>query len=187
MIQLSRRNVFVAGSALAGLSVFLQGCGANAATINAQIVADINGLVPATKSLEAALALYAPNALTPANQATIATLESAAQAGVAALSSTTPVATGATVLQTVEHDINEALSILGAILPTAAVAIPALVPFVAIYDAAVALVTGVLEPYIATLVTPAPAAASTAVLKPITAVYAADQARAKLGIPTVAQ
>lgn len=152
-MNLTRRQTGLAFAA--SLTALLAACGTNSAGLDATILSDVQGLVPATEAIEAALMSYAPNAITPAVQAKIAALETAAIAALNSLTSATPVATAASMLTTIDAYLNAALSAVGAALPAASAAFPALAPFVPMYDAAVALVEGVLEPYINSVITTA--------------------------------
>jgi hypothetical protein len=178
---LTRRNVSVI--ALCGLPVaaFLASCGANAAMIDAQALADAQGLSSATQALIAAINQYAPNAIKPAVQAEVTTLEASIIASIQSLSTATPAPTGATTLQSVDTALNTVLGAIGAALTTAAPMFPVLLPFVPMYDAAVALLPA-LEAYVNSVISPAVAAAPQNRAKAIKAHFTPDQARATLGI-----
>ena len=112
---MNRRNLLKAGAAIPAIAI-LSACGAtSAATVDAQIVADVQGLSTTTASLLAAMNQYAPNAIPMDVQAQIKASEAAALAAAQSLSATTPVASGATTLQTVTGYLN---LVLGAVLTT---------------------------------------------------------------------
>lgn len=164
------------------LVALLARCGTNNAAIDAQILADAQGLQQSTAALEAALQQYAPNALTPAQTQQIGNLQAAVVAALGALTSATPAPQGATALQTADADISQIMSAIGAALPAAAQGIPALAPFIPIYDAAVAIIP-IIEAYVNTVIVPT--TASAAALRPLKKSYSPAAARAILQIPVV--
>jgi hypothetical protein len=185
---LTRRELFAVTSASVGAGValsLLSGCGANAATIDAQALADAQGLVSTTQAIEAALGQYAPNAIPATDEPKIASLEAAAVAALQKLAATTPAPTGASTLQVIDTDINTVLGVIGAALPGAAAAFPPLLPFIPMYDAAVALLPAI-ETYVNSVISPAtPVVASLKAAKAIKLAYTPDQARAIMGIRKV--
>ena len=144
----------------------------------AQIIADAQGLVDTVGQTVAAVVATDPGAISAATQAKLAALGAAATAALKSLSAGMPAGQGAALLQTVDAYLNAALAALGAALPAAAAAFPALAPYIPIYDAGVALVTGVIEPYIASLIPAAPAPA----LKTLGPQVSVPAARARLRI-----
>ena len=141
MMTLNRRAL-LGSTALVAMA--LAGCGTNAATVDAQVVADVQGLVPETQAIINAINQYAPNAISAANQQKIASLEQAAIAAAQSLSASMPTASAAAALQQAESYLMTGLQIIGAALPSASAAFPALLPFVPLYDSAVALLPGIL-------------------------------------------
>jgi hypothetical protein len=181
---ISRRQVSVI--ALCGLPVaaLVASCGANAAAIDAQALADAQGLASTSQALIAAVNQYAPGSIPPATQAQITTLEATIIASIKSLSASTPAPAGATTLQTIDADLNTILGAIGTGLTTAAPLFPVLLPFVPMYDAAVALLPAV-EAYVNSVISPAVAAAPLNRVKAIKAHFTPDQARAVLGIHKV--
>lgn len=177
----TRRGTFAGLGAVTALA-FLARCGAQNGMLDAQILADVQGLQQSTAALEAALQQYAPNALSAAQKQQIANLQAAVVAALGALTSTTPAPKGASALQTADADISQILAALGAALPLAAQSFPALAPFIPIFDAAVAIVP-IVEAYVNTLTTTS--AASAVVLRPLKKSYEPNAARAILNISIV--
>lgn len=186
------KDFLVKVGAVVLLSVGLLACGTTStADINAQALADAQGLVNTTKAIVAAIELNDPAAFSAIQQAQITASMNAANAALAQLSAGTLALPGATTLQTIDTDINAVLAAAGAALPAAAVAFPALAPTVPLYDAAVALLP-LIEAYVNTVientqVTPNLVAAAEAPLKPIQSHYDADQARKLLGVAQVSK
>lgn len=173
------------------LSIAMLACSATStANIDAQALADAQGLLSTTKLMVAAVIQNDPAAFSAAQQAQITASENAASAAIASLSATTLAIPGATTLQTVDTDLNGVLQAVGAALPAASIAFPEIAPFVPEYDAAIALLP-VIENWVNTTIqntqvtTPVVASAAVAPLNPIKSTYTADQARNLLGIPTV--
>lgn len=173
------------------LSIAMLACSATStANIDAQALADAQGLLNTTKLMVAAVIQNDPAAFSAAQQAQITASENAASAAIASLSATTLAIPGATTLQTVDTDLNGVLQAVGAALPAASIAFPEIAPFVPEYDAAIALLP-VIENWVNTTIqntqvtTPVVASAAVAPLNPIKSTYTADQARNLLGIPTV--
>ena len=181
----TRRGLIYIGGlgAMAATMLALTRCGAQNATVDAQALADAKGLQAATANLENALVQYAPTALNDDQKAKIATLEAAVVAGLQSLTTSTPAAAGATTLQTIDSDLNQVLAAIGAALPGAALAIPALAPFVPIFDAAVAVLP-VIEAYVNSVI-PAAAAAATQPVGALNSKYSVVTARSILRIPTL--
>ena len=112
----------------------------------AQIIADAQGLLGVVKATEAAIIAGNPKAISPATQATLAQLALDATNALNSLSTAATPPTTASVLQTVEAYLNPALTAIGAALD----ADPALnAKYGAAFNAAAALLVGVIEPYIA--------------------------------------
>jgi hypothetical protein len=177
------RRLFIATTGL-GIPAFgLVGCGTNAAAIDAQVLADAQGLVTVAGTITTAIEQYDPKAFSADVTSQIAQWEAAAKAGLATLSTSTPAATGASKLQVVETDINNVLQAVRAVLPIAAAAVPAIAPFVPMYDAAVALLP-IVEAYVNSVVAPSAVSARVA-LKPVGAAFSPEQARKVLGVPSV--
>lgn len=176
--DLSRRALLRGTTAIAGVAV-LAACGANAATLDAQILADASGAVNGASAVATQVNSLKPGAVSAAVLAGLAT----AKTLIASLSASTPLAAGATTLQTIDTYINDALTALSAVLPAAAGAFPVLAAAIPVVDAAIALLPTI-EAYVNPLITSATAAA-TAPLMPIAAVMTVAQARATLGIPQV--
>jgi hypothetical protein len=156
-MSITRRQI-LAGSTVALVAA---GCTATGTLISPTVLADLQGLVPTVQAIVSAVTQYDPKLLNATEQQTLASLEASATAALTSLNANTPVTSAATNLQTIDSYLNEALSAIGSALPAAAVAFPELAPFVPMFDAAVALIAGVLEPYINSLITsatPAPAA-----------------------------
>lgn len=156
------------------------------ANIDTQALADAQGLLSTSEAIVAAIELNDPAAFSTAQKAQITASENAASAALGQLSTGTLAITGAVSLQQVDTDINTVLSAVGAALPAASIAFPALAPFIPEYDAGVALLP-VIEAWVNTTIentqvmTPV-VAADVAPLKPIKTPYSADQARKLLGI-----
>jgi hypothetical protein len=155
---ITKRNLFGLFAGSTAL-LLLARCGGQNANLDAQILADAQGLESATTSLETLLTQYAPNALTADQKTQIATLEAAIVSGLNSLTTTTPAPAGATTLQVIDSDINQVLAAIGGVLPGAAATFPALAPAVPIYDAAVAILP-VIEAYVNSLIPAATAAAA---------------------------
>lgn len=173
------------------LSIGMLACSSTStANIDAQALADAQGLLNVTKAMVAAIVQNDPAAFSAAQQAQITASENAAAAAIASLSTSTMAIPGATTLQTVDNDLNGVLQAVGAALPAAAIAFPAIAPFIPEYDAAVALLP-VVENWVNTTIqntqvtTPVVATAAPMPLKMIKSTYTADQARTLLGIPAV--
>jgi hypothetical protein len=172
------------------LSIGMLACSSTTtANIDAQALADAQGLLNVTKAIVASIEQNDPAALA-AQQVQITAAENAASAAIASLSANTLAIPGATTLQTVDDKLNSVLQAVGAALPAAAIAFPAIAPFVAEYDAAVALLP-LVENWVNSTIqntqvtTPVVASAAPVPLKMIKTAYTADQARTLLGIPTV--
>lgn len=170
------------------LAVGLLACsGTSTANINAQALADAQGLLSTSEAIVSAIELNNPSAFTATQQAQIAASENAASAALTQLSTGTQAITGAMSLQQVDNEINVILTAVGAALPAASAAFPALAPFVPEYDAAVALLPAI-ETWVNTTiqntqVTNTPVSTSVVMpLTPIKSQYSADQARKLLGI-----
>lgn len=198
MNDFARRDVIAVITGLAAATGVLASCAATAG-IDAQVMADVQGLESTVGAVLAAVEQYDPTAISGSVGSNLASLENAANAALSSLTSATPVATGATTLQTIDSFLNGALQAIGAALPAASAAFPVLLPFVPMYDAAVALVTGVLEPYINSLLsqiggattttTPTPPPVTTTpaavALHVVHAHFTPRQARAVLRIPNM--
>lgn len=169
-------------SALASVIALTACSGSSPAVTDAQIITDTQNLVTTVHAIVVALVTDDPKALTPSQQAQLAMLESSTDAALSSLSASMPVAQAATALQKIDDYLNAALSAIGAALPAASAAYPALAPFVPMYDAAVALVETVLEPYINSLVpTTAIKPAARKSLRVLKTHYTAPQARKIIG------
>lgn len=177
--NLSRRTMLLAGASVLPIAALLASCGSQNATLDAQALADAQGLVNATQAIEAAISQYAPNAMTADVQKKVAAWEAAAVASLQTLTTATLAAPGASTLQVIDSDINQVLAAIGAALPAVAAAVPALATFVPMYDAAVALLPA-LEQYVNSVISPTTAAAAAPASA---ATY--DAARKTLHIPTV--
>jgi hypothetical protein len=145
MNNLSRRDLI---ALLAG-STALTTC-ANFAAIDAQILADVQGLTPAIASMVTRINSMDPGVISANTMGIVTTLEGAAEAALSSISSVTPAPTGASKVQIIDAYLNAGLEAVGAALPVAAIAFPVLLPMVPMYDAAVAMVIGVIEPFINT-------------------------------------
>jgi len=178
----TRRSVLVIAGAAIPASL-LAACGTNGTALDAQVLADAQGLVTVAGTITTAIEQYDPRAFSADVTSQIAQWEDAAKAGLATLSTSTPAATGASKLQVVETDINNVLQAVGVALPIAAAAVPAIAPFVPMYDAAVALLP-IVEAYVNSVVAPSAVSARVA-LKPVGAAFSPEQARKVLGIPSV--
>lgn len=183
-VVLTRRQAAIAALGLLPLAALLTRC-ANQAAISAQALADAQGLVAISQTIEDAINQYAPNAIPAADQAKVADLESAAVAALTKLSQSTPAPQGASVLETIDSDINTILGVIGAALPGAAAAFPALEPFIPMYDAAVSLLPAI-EAWVNSVISPVtPTVSAMKHAKAIKQTMTSDQARAKLGIAKV--
>jgi hypothetical protein len=181
MNSFTRRDL----AAFSGLTGLLASCsGMTTAQIDAQILADAQGLDSASGALMSAFTQYDPNAISPALQAKINGAAAAASAALTSLQNDATIAAGTGKLQTIDIYINDVLKAIGAALPVASVLFPVLLPFVPMYDAGVALLTGVVEPYLNTILTP-PVVAKPAVAYRVKAHYSPQQARSVLGIPNL--
>lgn len=174
------------------LSIVMLACSTQStANIDAQALADAQGLLNVTKAMVTAFEQNDPSALA-AQQVQITAAENAASAAIASLSASTAAIPGATTLQTVDNNLNTVLQAIGAALPAASIAVPEIAPFVPEYDAAVALLP-LIENWVNTTIqntqvtTPVVASAAVAPLNPIKSAYTADQARTLLKIPTVSK
>jgi hypothetical protein len=171
------RRTLLQASACAGVLAAIAACTTAGMTTEQQVLADVQGLMPVMTDLLEAVVADAPNAIPAATMAKLQTLQAAAQTALTKFASLTDVTPG-TDLQTIDTYLNAALNAIGAALPTAAAAFPALAPYVPMYDAAVALVENVIEPYLATLI----AAPAVRVMHAVTLHYTPVQARAILKI-----
>jgi hypothetical protein len=165
--------------------IALARCGAQNAMLDAQILADAQGLESATAAIEAELSTVAPNVLTPQVKTNIAMWEAAIVAGLDTLTEATPAPVGATKLQTIDADLNQILTSIGSVLPAAAAMFPVLVPFIAMYDAALAILPGI-EAYVNSVISPVSPAVALVVPHYIATDYSTNLASARyvLGIPT---
>lgn len=161
-MNLTRRAALLSTAALAA-------CTGTTAPTQAQVLADLQGLIPVLQATLASIVAQAPNSVPPATLAKINQLFAAAQAALANFSSANAMS--------VEQYLNAILAAIGAALPAAAVAFPALAQYVPIYQAAVSLVTLIIEPYINGLMGTAMAPAVRAA-----PMFTADQSRAILHI-----
>lgn len=185
---MNRRRI-LAATVLTPLTLLLARCASgNSATVQAQVIADIQGLQGAVAAVVSVLNVDAPGAISADAQTKITNAEGIISAALAALSSSTPIATGATVLQQVNASLMTALQIIGAALPAAQVAFPQIASIVPIYDAAVALMP-ILQAYIMQIISQVnPAAPPVVAVSHLTAVKSTPtpaNARAILGIKTV--
>lgn len=156
-----------------------------APTIPAQILADVQGLVPVIQETISVILAENPAAIPAATQAKLTALETAAASALNTLSTISPanLAT-ATQLQAIDAYLNTAIAAVNAALPAIVTAFPSLAPYVPLAAAAGVLITTVLEPYINSIITQAQTTSLTAV--PATApapTPAATTARATLSIP----
>lgn len=144
----------------------------------AQVEADITGAENVAKATVAAIQAQAPNAISPATMATLVTAETALTAATASLSGVNFSTVNTSTLQQIDGYLNDVFSVVGAVLPT----VPALAVYIPMFDAAVVLVTDVIEPYINGLITTPPAAKTTAPLKTIGDRPSPAQARVTLHV-----
>lgn len=181
-----RESIIAAAASIAGLAGLLSAC-ANQANVDAQIVADVNGLEAFANQLVTAFQKNDPNAISAADMANIQNAEATVNAALAALSAQTPINTGEPLLQKIEDGFTTAFNIISAALPVAAAAFPPIAALVPEWDAAMALLP-VLVAYVNTLIAqlgqPAPASARP-LPKAIHEKMTPAQARQRLGIPTV--
>lgn len=176
-MNLTRRGSLIAllgASALAACS----SSGSAPPTLT-QVVQDLQGLVPVVQGIVATVVAQDPQAIGAATLAKITQLEDSATAALASLSAAVPTLDPAKSVQAVEAYLDAALTALGAALPAAAAAFPVLAPYVPMYDAAVALIQDVVQPYLNGLLTTPVAHAAHRALK---AKYTPAQARAILRI-----
>lgn len=138
--MITRRNL----AALSG-AVALAACSSTTIT-PVQVVADAQGLVTTIKATIAAIVASSPNAIPATLQADLAQAAADATTALASLSTLPTPASTATVLQVVEAYLNPAMAAVGAVLQ----ADPVLnAKYGIIFNAAQALIVGVIEPYIA--------------------------------------
>jgi hypothetical protein len=177
-MQISRREALLATPSL----LILASCGAaGTAVIDAQALADAQGVTSTAVAIYNAVLQYAPKALSADAQTQITVWTTAATNAISALSGTTPAPQGASQLQIIDTDINAALGALGAVLPAAAVLYPPLAPFVTMYDMALPLLP-VIEAW-ANSVIKTVSAKPTVQLVAIKQKRTVDEARAYLHIP----
>lgn len=172
---MNRRNLLIAIPSLA----ILAGCasGGSPAVTPAQVLNNINGAENVAKAIVAAVQLQAPNAISPADMATITTAENALTAATSSLSGVNFSSVSPTTLQQIDAYLNDIFTVVGAVLPV----VPALAVYIPMYDAAVVLITDVIEPYINGLIIP-PKASALSPLKTIKTRPTTAQAQATLGV-----
>jgi len=154
MSSLNRRALLLGSTGLVSVAA-LAACGAAGATLSATILSD-SGLVVSGLETAATDATAIDPALFPA--ARTATLTNAAGTGwldiasaaLSGLTSATPVATGATTLQTIEGFINKGLVFLAPVTQALAATNPAFAVAAGLVDAASVLAPGI-ETYLATI------------------------------------
>lgn len=169
------RRTLLAASPLAILAACTKNDGT--ATTPNQVAADVQGVVGALATYAPLIFSAAPKAFSPAQQAQINTDIALAQKGLNAFVPGMPAAAGASVVQTIDTYLNDAVAVLGSVV---APAVPALAPYVPIIAAVQALlptIEGFVNQYI-------PAAKAGAPVRPMLPMSVAD-ARAKLGVPVV--
>jgi hypothetical protein len=176
---MNRRELIKSAGLLGAAGAILAACGTGGALISAQALADAQGVVTGAQTIIAAIQQYAPSAISETALANATAAEAAALAALNSLNTATAAQAGATTLQTVDTDIQTVLTAIGAALPAASAAFPVILPFVPMYDAAVALLPAI-ETWINSVIQQTTASA----LKPVKAEFTIPQARAILGVPT---
>lgn len=175
-MYISRRSL-LAGVSLAALA----GCTGTGALTPAQVLADATGAVQALTALVPDVAMAAPKLLPAAVQAQVMDGLKLATALLQKLTTSTPAASAAGTLQTVEGYIVDALQALAAVTPAAAAAFPALAPYVVLVQAVAAMVPVLatfINGFVAAPIASLPALAAHPVMTPAAA-------RLVLHIPTV--
>lgn len=185
-MKMTRRQLGLTVGSLALVTAAGRCSTTTAVVIDSQVLADANGIIGAIPKILAGIQEFDPNLIPVGSSAAneITTAETVAAQAVANLSNDTPAQAAATTLSVVETDVTTCLQVLGAVLPAAAVAFPALAPYVGFYDAAVALLPGVEAWVSATLTTLTPQTTSSATKPPapIRFHYTQKQARQLLGV-----
>jgi hypothetical protein len=179
---MNRRNLLVS----AGPLLVLAACSStstNPATSPQQILLDITGAVSTAKALVATVVATSPKAINTSTMTVITATENSLTAAVSSLSTANLFTAGLSTLQTIDADLNTVLSTIGAVIPVLSATFPAVAALAPGYDAAVAIVEDVLEPYINSLV-PSTTASAKAPLHFIKGHPAVPTARKTLGIPS---
>jgi hypothetical protein len=141
------------------LVAVLTACGTNTAPAPTlvQVVTDTRGLVATVQATVAAIEVTNPKAISPPVQAAISEAEADTLVALATLSTAASPAATATTLQQIEGYLNPTLAAIGVALQ----ADPALnAKYGLAFDAASALLTGVVEPYIQSVIPPTTAPAT---------------------------
>ena len=176
--MISRRQLGILGTV--SLTGFVGGCTATGAVDTAGILADTNTLIRSVPLILAGIQSVAPKVIPVGGEVDIKikTILASLQTDLATVTPSTPVPTTASTLTKVESGLNSILSLIGAILPTAVSVYPQLAPYVADYDAAVALLP-VLETWVSASI---PTTTKSAILPPrvVGTVYSTTDARVRL-------
>ena len=173
---------------IAALSVaLLAGCstgtGTMGAPIPAQITTDLQGGLTALSTLESLILATNPKAISTADQATINAVLADAQSALSTVSATTPAASGASTLSTIDGYLNAGVGILAKVADN----VPGLSNFAPEINAVDALLPTV-EAFVNPFLAAAPATVSvTASLSPVDAAIARYKGRAHSGKFTPAE
>jgi len=176
-MTLSRRHLLFTTALIAPLA--MTACGANAATTDAQVLADASGITNGVLTAVTQVNSFKPGAVS----ASIVTGLQAAQGFVASLSTATPAPTGATTLQKVDTFINNGVTALASVLPALSILFAPLAGVIPVVDGAIALLPSV-EAWVNPLITSV-GATPVVIPAPIKVAYTVAAARAKLGVPVV--
>jgi hypothetical protein len=159
----------------------LAGCtsGSSTKTLTpAQVTTDLTGALTALSTLEGLIVAASPNAISKADQATINTDLTAAQTALASIAETTPAATGASTVATIDGYLNTAVGILAAV----SAKVPGLSTFSPEIDAVDAVLPAV-ETFVNQNLAASITAASTGARRIHSTRFTLAQARAMLRIP----
>ena len=184
----TRRHLGKIVGAFAAIALLNRCAGANPTVVSAQALAYANAAVNALPGLLTGIQNIAPKAIPKggALDIEITNITASLKTSLSTLTVNSPATTAATTLEAVVQGVNTVLQVIGAVLPAAAVAFPALAPYIGIYDAVVALLPGI-EVWISTVISTAPTTTVTpkALINPVAPIqhiYTPDQALTVLSL-----
>jgi hypothetical protein len=169
--------------------VLLAGCASSSAVTPSQVAADLTGLVAELQQMEPVIVAADPGAFTAAQQTAMQNDLINAQKALAGLSAGMPAAAGASIAQTIDAYLNDAVNTIAAVAPEVP-ALSAWTPAIDAIDAVLPAVETFVNQYL-------PASATTIAGVPIPTISLArhqraahlamtpDQGRGFLGIPVV--